>query len=225
MLDNISQEKPPASEIEIIGNGLFGNTWKAQIAQFMSILSHEPLSRGAIGSWHNRDKIPNKYKPFIRQMAALRLQQIQRVSDIICLDQSTIDQCIDHFIDINADSITPKTKIYTRLRYGLDAYRNLILKPEIVISRNDSPCDLTGWQPFFINDFKFQRQMIMLRGNLQKQFATSIAVHDHTLDTPDSASYSIPHLSTDQESGEVCSINLAYQHRKRQTKRYISLVA
>lgn len=190
MLEDICYHNTqPTSEIEIIGYGLFGNTWKSQIAQLISAMGQENLTRGAISSWHNRNKIPKKYKPLLQQIATSRLEQIKNIYNIIVLDQDAINQCIDEFIDSYADTITPQTKIYTRLSYGIDAYNNKIIEPHIVISRNSMPCDLDDWQPFFINKVRFQQQLIMLRSNLQKQFATSKVHHNSKLDTLDSACY------------------------------------
>lgn len=222
--DSCEQKNQPTSEIEIIGYGLFGNTWKSQIAQLISKIGYEDLTRGAVGSWHNRNKIPKKYKPFLRQIAELRLEQVKCVCNMLIQDQNVIDQCIDQFIDSYADEITPNTKIYTHLSYGLDIYENMILKPKILISHNSAQCDLEGWEPFFINDVKFQRQLIMLRSNLQKQFATSKLHYDRELDQSDSATYPMYYLFTNEEGHTVSTINLNYRQRMKQLKEYLSLV-
>ena len=67
------------SQIEKIGQALFGQSWMAQVASVLTNSNGESLSRQTVQSWHNRDNVPNWALQQLSTVANQRLVEIQSI--------------------------------------------------------------------------------------------------------------------------------------------------
>ena len=67
------------SQIEKIGQALFGQSWMAQVANVLTNSNGESLSRQTVQSWHNRDNVPNWALQQLSTVANQRLIEIQSI--------------------------------------------------------------------------------------------------------------------------------------------------
>ena len=67
------------SQIEKIGQALFGQSWMAQVANVLTNSNGESLSRQTVQSWHNRDNVPNWALQQLSTVANQRLVEIQSI--------------------------------------------------------------------------------------------------------------------------------------------------
>lgn len=78
------------STVEKIGMAVFGRSWMAQTARYISEISNRTVSRQVIQRWHNDDKIPAWAHSFLKTMTENRLRELQFL-------HNNLDNCLQSF--------------------------------------------------------------------------------------------------------------------------------
>ena len=69
----------PQSNIEVIGKALFGRSWMAQMARYISEISNRTITRQVVNRWHCDDKIPNWAHESLIKITKTRFNELQEL--------------------------------------------------------------------------------------------------------------------------------------------------
>ena len=67
------------TEIQTIGEALFGKSWMTQIAENLVGNDGNPITRQAVQNWHRHNRVPVWAKEQLKKLAAARLAEIQAI--------------------------------------------------------------------------------------------------------------------------------------------------
>lgn len=70
------------SEIETIGQAIFGKSWMAQIAANLKNAKGKPLTRQTVQNWHRRGKLPEWAKEQLETLVKKRENEIKAIAPI-----------------------------------------------------------------------------------------------------------------------------------------------
>lgn len=186
------------SEIELIGLGLFGKNWQSQICEHLQNKQGGKLSRQTLFAWHDRDSLPIIYKPELRKLAEIRMNQMRQAYAMLNDDQRTIEEAIAKFLTKNARRLNPMSTIYTRVFFGYDKYRNFNLRVELALDEPDageSETNTPKWSAFSFSLNNFVSELINLKEKLLKFIQSLDVYYDEKLNTPNLVRYNLAEIN------------------------------
>ena len=99
------------TEIQIIGEALFGKSWMTQIAENLKDQNGESITRQSVQNWHRHNRVPMWAKEQLKVLAAVRLAEIQALSKTFDDYDFVVDEAIENFLWWNQSKITNESSI------------------------------------------------------------------------------------------------------------------
>lgn len=161
------------TEIQIIGEALFGKSWMTQISENLKDQKGESITRQSVQNWHRHNRVPVWAKEQLKTLAATRLAEIQAISRSFDDYDFVISEVIENFLWWNQSKITVESNIYCKLEFAYDEFNNENHHAMITLEK---PTDLSDWHILSFDEKYFLRDMVNIRTELKKKLQRSFAV-------------------------------------------------
>ena len=161
------------TEIQIIGEALFGKSWMSQVAENLKDQNGNSITRQSVQNWHRHNRLPVWAKDDLKKLAVKRLAEIQELNKSFDDYDFVVNEAIDNFLWWNQSKITVESKIYCKLEFSNDEFNNE--KHHAVITL-EKPTDLSDWHTLDFDEKYFMRDVINIRSELKKKLERSFAV-------------------------------------------------
>ena len=161
------------TEIEIIGQALFGKSWMTQIAENLKDQKSKPITRQSVQNWHRHNRVPAWAKEQLKALAAARLAEIQELNKTFDDYDVEVNEAIEKFLRWNQSKITIESSIYCKLEFSQDEFNNEQYHATITLEK---PSDLSDWHVLDFDEKYFMRDMINIRSELKEKLQRSFAV-------------------------------------------------
>lgn len=161
------------TEIQIIGEALFGKSWMTQIAENLKDQNGESITRQSVQNWHRHNRVPAWAKDQLKALAAARLAEIQALNKSFDDYDFVVNDAIESFLWWNQSKIAIESSIYCKLEFSHDEFNNEQHHATITL---DKPIDQSGWHVLSFDEKYFLRDMINIRAELKKKLDRSFAV-------------------------------------------------
>lgn len=161
------------TEIEIIGEALFGKSWMTQIAENLKNHHGETLDRQSVQNWHRRNSMPEWVKVELKELAKKRLNEIKEINNLFDNYDQAVDAAIKNFLWWNHVELNLESIIYCKLTFDLNESGYESYKAEITL---DKPDELSGWQALDFDEKYFKRDLIYIRDELKKKLDRVFAI-------------------------------------------------
>lgn len=160
------------TEIQIIGEALFGKSWMTQIAENLKDQNGESITRQSVQNWHRHDRVPMWAKDQLKALAAARLNEIQELNKTFDNYDAEVNEAIEKFLWWNQSKITVESEIHCKLEFNDDS-KNEEYFATITLEK---PSDLSDWHILSFDEKYFMRDMINIRAELKNKLQRSFAV-------------------------------------------------
>lgn len=156
------------SEIQIIGEALFGASWMTQVAGCLKNESGEFISRQTVQTWHNRDRLPLWAKADLVEIIKKRFNEIENLK-ISMIDNYYLayKRIKDFLLSDDCKNLKVGDVIYCRSLLTYDKYRNEMYDAEITLEEKPN---VDGWKKIEIDSIDVSRGL----KNLEKELIHKI---------------------------------------------------
>lgn len=161
------------TEIQIIGEALFGKSWMTQIAENLKDQNGESITRQSVQNWQRNNRVPMWAKEQLKKLAAARLAEIQELNNTFDDYDFVVSEVIESFLWWNQSKITIESSIYCKLEFSNDEFNNEQYHATITLEK---PTDSSDWHVLNFDEKYFMRDMINIRNELKKKLQRSFAV-------------------------------------------------
>lgn len=173
------------TEIEIIGEALFGKSWMSQVAENLKDQNGESIARQSVQNWHRRDNLPVWAKDELKKLAVERFRQIENLTIAMGENYHFVDKRINEFLMSDAfKTLKVGDIIFCRGLIFVDKYKNEVYDAEITLE--EQQYNVGGWKKIELEDIDIKRGAESLRKQLvQKIVHVADYYHDESKDEPD----------------------------------------
>lgn len=161
------------TEIQIIGESLFGKSWMTQIAENLKDQKGESITRQSVQNWHRHNRVPAWAKEQLKALAAARLAEIQELNKTFDNYDVEVNEAVEKFLRWNQSKLSVDSEIYCKLEFTHDEFNNENHHATITLEK---PSDLNDWHALSFDEKYFMRDMINIRSELKEKLQRSFAV-------------------------------------------------
>lgn len=161
------------TEIQIIGEALFGKSWMSQIAENLKDQNGKAITRQSVQNWQRNNRVPLWAKEQLKTLATVRLNEIQALNKTFDNHDFIVSEAIEKFLAWSQSKITVESNIYCKLEFTHDEFNNEQHHATITLEK---PTDLSDWHVLSFDEKYFLRDMINIRSELKEKLQRSFAV-------------------------------------------------